>query len=73
MPCDVMQQGYGGAMFEVQYNEEMEAEVRRLEAKQRATAAGHPEWVNACAECGGELATPEETHCAACRAKSPAP
>ena len=29
-------------MFEEQYNDEMEAEVRRLEAKNRAMAAGHP-------------------------------
>lgn len=42
-------------MFENQYNEEMEAEVRRLEAKQRAIAAGHPEWDNACAGCGCRL------------------
>lgn len=32
-------------MFEDQY--EMAAEVARLEAKQRAAAAGHPEWPNA--------------------------
>lgn len=38
-------------MFESQYNEEMEAEVKRLEAKRRAIAAGHPEWDNACAGC----------------------
>ena len=42
-------------MFEQQYNEEMEAEVNRLEGKQRAAAAGHPEWENACAGCGCEL------------------
>ena len=29
-------------MFEVHYNDEMEAEVQRLEAKIRAIAAGHP-------------------------------
>ncbi len=43
-------------MFESQYNDEMEAEVRRLEAQQRAVVAGHPEWANACAGCGCELA-----------------
>lgn len=43
------------SMFESQYNDEMEAEVRRLEGKQRAIAAGHPEWDNACAGCGCEL------------------
>lgn len=42
-------------MFEVQYNDEMEAEVQRLEAKSRAAAAGHPEWDNACAGCGCRL------------------
>ncbi len=60
-------------MFEVQYNDEMEAEVRRLEAKQRATAAGHPEWLNACAGCGCELVTLEFAHCASCRTGSSAP
>ncbi len=29
------------AMFEVQYNDEMEAEIQGLEAKNRAVAAGH--------------------------------
>ncbi len=53
-------------MFEVQYNEEMEAEVRRLEAKQRAAAAGHPEWVNACRVCGNELVTPDRSVCKGC-------
>ena len=42
-------------MFENQYNDEMEAEVQRLEAWNRARAAGHPEWENACAVCGCEL------------------
>lgn len=42
-------------MFESQYNEEMEAEVRRLDAKQRAISAGHPEWDNACKQCGRRL------------------
>lgn len=54
-------------MFECQYNEEMEAEVRRLEAKRRVIAAGRPEWVNACAGCGCELGTVEEEKCHCCR------
>jgi hypothetical protein len=54
-------------MFEDQYNEEMEAEVRRLEAKQRATAAGHPEWANACAVCLCELAGTDRDRCDRCR------
>ena len=53
-------------MFESQYNDEMEAEVRRLEAKQRAADAGHPEWVNACARCGSELQSPDVTTCSQC-------
>ena len=49
-------------MFETQYNNEMEAEVRRLEAKKRATDVGHPEWDNACAVCGSQiLGTGSET------------
>jgi hypothetical protein len=48
-------------MFEAQYNDEMETEVKRLEAQQRAVAAGHPEWVNACADCGCELKRPIST------------
>jgi len=55
-------------MFEVQYNEEMEAEVRRLEARQRAVAAGHPEWLNACAGCRCELQTVESDTCGHCGA-----
>jgi hypothetical protein len=47
-------------MFESQYNDEMEAEVRRLEGKQRAIAAGHPEWDNACAGCRCELSLDAE-------------
>ena len=35
----------------MQYNEEMEQEVLRLEALKRANDAGHPEWLNACAVC----------------------
>lgn len=53
-------------MFEVQYNEEMEAEVKRLEAKKRATEAGHPEWENACAVCGGKIAGTADDRCAGC-------
>ena len=54
-------------MFEVQYNEEMEAEVKRLEAKQRAAKAGHPEWGNACLTCGCELESTEMTRCDMCQ------
>jgi len=54
-------------MFETQYNEEMEAEVRRLEAKKRAADAGHPEWENACAVCGSELAGTENARCQGCK------
>ena len=53
-------------MFETQYNEEMEAEVRRLEAKKRATDAGRPEWDNACASCGCQVAGTEEKFCQGC-------
>lgn len=53
-------------MFESQYNDEMEAEVQRLEAKARAVAAGHPEWVNACAVCGSELKTGIISKCERC-------
>ena len=42
-------------MFEQQYDEQMTAEIRRLEGKQRAAAAGHSDWQNACARCGCEL------------------
>jgi len=52
-------------MFETQYNEEMEAEVRRLEAKRRADAAGHAEWDNACKVCGGRIEGTADT-CPAC-------
>ncbi len=55
-------------MFETQYNDEMEAEVRRLEAKKRASDAGHPEWGNACALCGVELQSPDDAICSACSA-----
>lgn len=56
-------------MFECQYNDEMEAEVKRLEARARAHAAGHQEWLNACVSCGCELMTVEETCCTACNSK----
>ena len=54
-------------MFESQYNDEMEAEVQRLEARQRALAAGHPEWENACATCGDELHPVVAARCDRCR------
>ena len=53
-------------MFESQYNDEMEAEVKRLEAQARAIKAGHPEWVNACAGCGCELSTSDVNSCERC-------
>jgi hypothetical protein len=53
-------------MFESQYNDEMEAEVKRLEAKKRATEAGHPEWENACESCGCRLSDIEDRRCGAC-------
>lgn len=53
-------------MFETQYNDEMESEIRRIEAKNRALAAGHPEWENACEVCGNELATEAVTRCVNC-------
>ena len=54
-------------MFESQYNEEMEAEVKRLEAKKRAAEAGHPEWDNACAVCGCRLSGAVAKRCPACK------
>lgn len=53
-------------MFETAYNDEMEAEILRLEAKQRATLAGHPEWDNACNRCGCRLESLQDTHCTVC-------
>jgi hypothetical protein len=53
-------------MFESQYNEEMEAEVMRLEAKKRAAEAGHPEWNNACTLCGAEIADTTAVRCNTC-------
>jgi len=55
-------------MFEQQYDEQMTAEIRRLEGKQRSAAAGHPEWHNACASCGCELPV-EADRCAGCTPK----
>jgi hypothetical protein len=51
----------------MQYNEEMEQEVRRLEALNRATDAGHPEWLNACAMCRCQLTEIENNRCERCR------
>jgi hypothetical protein len=53
-------------MFESQYNDEMEAEVKRLEAAQRAVNAGHPEWENACAKCGCQLQGTDKIACDNC-------
>lgn len=53
-------------MFESQYNDEMEAEVLRLEARMRAINAGHPEWPNACAICGCELTDMAVSRCKQC-------
>ena len=61
----------GVAMFEQQYNYEMESEVKRLEALQRATAVGHPEWVNACARCGCELLSVDVERCLQCGESEP--
>lgn len=54
-------------MFESQYNDEMEAEVLRLEALKRAADAGHPEWINACVSCGCELKNLTYTKCPQCQ------
>jgi len=54
-------------MFEQQYNDEMEAEVKRLEAKARAAAAGKPHWNNACATCGCELLSIDTATCDRCQ------
>jgi len=53
-------------MFESQYNDEMETEVKRLEAQMRAINAGHPEWKNACAVCGCELSGIDAARCKQC-------
>lgn len=55
-------------MFESQYNDEMEAEVKRLEAKKRAVSAGHSEWLNACEACGCELPDIDSVRCNSCKA-----
>lgn len=54
-------------MFESQYNDEMEAEVLRLEALKRAADAGHSEWTNACASCGYELQNVASVKCSQCQ------
>ena len=53
-------------MFESQYNDEMEAEVKRLEAQARAVNAGHPEWANDCATYGCELYPLDSVKCSQC-------
>ena len=53
-------------MFESQYNDEMEAEVKRLEAQMRAINSGHPEWLNACATCGSEISSTDANKCKQC-------
>ncbi|MEI6208377.1 MAG: hypothetical protein WCP20_16485 [Desulfuromonadales bacterium] len=53
-------------MFESQYNDEMETEVKRLEAQMRAIKVGHPEWLNACATCGSELSNTDASKCEQC-------
>ena len=58
-------------MFESQYNDEMEAEVRRLDAKQRAILAGQPQWDNACAACGCELKSCDLVKCEQCSGQQP--
>lgn len=57
-------------MFETHYNDEMAAEVHRLEARARAAAAGHPEWQNACAGCGCELTASADSSCHSCLLKN---
>jgi len=56
-------------MFETQYNEEMEAEARKLDAKQRSINAGHPEWDNACKVCNSRILNLKDDICEICRAK----
>lgn len=57
----------GNTMFDNQYNDEMAAEVLRLEAKKRAADAGRPDWENACAGCGCRLHSTGITNCEGCR------
>ena len=59
--------------FESHYNDGMEAEVRRLEARLRATAAGHPDWANACTVCGCELHSVDTDTCDRCTMNREAP
>lgn len=54
-------------MFEDQYNEQMEVEIKLLEAKKRAADAGHHDWVNACTGCSCQLDTVTTTVCDNCR------
>lgn len=54
-------------MFETQYNDEMEQEVLRLEAMQRALVAGHPEWKNACVCCHCQLTGIDSHRCPSCQ------
>lgn len=54
-------------MFESQYNEEMEAEVKRLEAKKRAAEAGRSEWDNACAVCSCRMDDASAERCPVCK------
>lgn len=54
-------------MFESQYNDEMEAEVKRLEALARAAANRH-ERQGSCAVCGCELLTVDSS-CQLCPKK----
>lgn len=56
----------GNAVFESQYNDEMEAEVKRLEAQKQAINAGHPEWINTCATSGCELNDLDSAKCSKC-------
>ncbi len=53
-------------MFESQYNDEMEAEVMRLEAQKRASDVGHPEWENACRVCGCRINGTRVATCTKC-------
>ena len=55
-------------VFEDQYNDQMAAEVQRLEARQRAVQAGHPEWDNACRACGCRLEGVAANSCERCLA-----
>ncbi len=54
-------------MFESHYNDEMAVEVRRIEARKRATDAGHPEWLNACEVCQCKLENSTMKRCDRCK------